>query len=166
MEDKVFELYWEKYKNLIYQLAHKNKVTGLDFDDIVQELSMVLVKCIKNFKEGKAKFSTYLTKSCIYKIMELRKNYTEFTVSLDNLIIGEDGELTFLNNLEDRTKEFDLLSYLDDIEDGELLRLHYMVGIPQHIIAKVEGVSAGRITQRIKQAREEFRDKFGDDFDG
>lgn len=165
MEEQLFNQYWEQYKNLIYKLANRNEVKGLDFDDIVQELMMVLYKCIKNYKEGKAKFSTYLTKSCIYKIMELRKGYSQFTVSLDNIISGEEGDLTFINNLEDR-KMPTLSDYLEQIEDGELLYLHYMAGIPQNEIAKIEKVTAGRIAQRIKKAREEFKDKFGGEFGG
>lgn len=142
-----------KYENLLRSIAHKTKINNFTFDDVMQELYMVALLCADNYNENKGTaFSTYLTKSCYYKIKELRMKHRNSSEPLDNLV-GEDT--SFLDMLpdiygqtpEEWTLEQDILEELDKLPYGNITRMFYLEGKTQIEIAKELGLSQSYVNK-------------------
>lgn len=147
------ELMLVKYDNLIKNIASKTSIYNYEYDDIVQELYMVALACADKFDESKGiEFSTYLTKSCQYKIKELRMKNRVYPEPLDEEV--GDGT-TFLDMLVDThtqtpeqwTMEQDILEELDKLPYGHITRMFYLDGKTQIEIAEELGLSQSYVNK-------------------
>jgi RNA polymerase sigma factor (sigma-70 family) len=157
------------YENLLRKLAHGTKVNNFTYDDIMQELYMVAVNCADKFNPDKGiEFSTYLTKSCQYKIQDLRKKNRNSAENLDNFV-GEDT--TFLDMLEDQqnptpeewTLEQDILEELDKLPYGNITRMFFLEGKSQIEIAEELGLSQSYVNKTHRKNIEKLRAIFSTD---
>lgn len=157
------------YENLMRGIAHKTKINNYTFDDIMQELYMVALSCADNFNEDKGvAFSTYLTKSCHYKIKELRMKNRQYLEPLDDYV-GEDT--TFLDMLPDTngqtpeewTLEQDVMEALDALPYGHITRMFYLEGKSQIEIAKELGLSKSYVNKVNRRNIEKLRAIFSAD---
>lgn len=57
----------------IYKMLQRYPVYGHEYEDLVQELKMVILRCDKKFDAGRgASFHTYLHRALLNKILQLR----------------------------------------------------------------------------------------------
>lgn len=157
------------YENLLRKIAHRAQVNNFTFDDIMQELYMVAIACADRFNPNKGiEFSTYLTKSCQYKIQELRKKNRNRTENLDELV-GEDT--SFLDMLPDTynptpeqwTLEQDILEELDKLPYGNITRMFYLDGKTQIEIAEELGLSQSYVNKVNRKNLQKLRAIFSAD---
>jgi RNA polymerase sporulation-specific sigma factor len=158
-----------KYNNLIKSIASKTSINNYDYDDIVQELYMVALSCADKFDASKGiEFSTYLTKSCQYKIKELRMKHRAYPEPLDEEV--GDGT-TFLDMLidpftqtpEEWTLENDILEELDKLPYGHITRMFYLEGKSQIEIAEELGLSQSYVNKVNRKNLEHLRAIFSAD---
>lgn len=157
------------YENLLRSIAHKTKINNYDYDDIMQELYMVALSCADKFDEAKGiAFSTYLTKSCHYKIKELRIKNRHYDEPLDDMV--GDGT-TFLDMLQDTnsqtpeqwTLEQDILDALDELQYGNITKMFYLEGKTQIEIAEELGLSQSYVNKVNRRNLEKLRAIFSAD---
>lgn len=157
------------YENLLRKIAHKTKINNFTYDDIMQELYMVAINCADKFNPDKGiAFSTYLTKSCQYKVQELRMKNRHHTENLDDYV-GEDT--TFLDMLQDPynptpeewTLEQDILEELDKLPYGNITRMFLLEGKSQIEIAKELGLSQSYVNKTHRRNIEKLRAIFSAD---
>ena len=60
-DQEALDLILKEYKKLIYLNIRNYFLVGADQDDLLQEGTIVLLKAIKNYSEGKASFKTFAT---------------------------------------------------------------------------------------------------------
>lgn len=89
-----FEMLIEEYQKKVYNIALGILKNHDDANDIAQEVFIKIFKSIKNFK-GESSFSTWIfritTNACLD---EIRKRKNNQTVSTDENIVLDDGEVT------------------------------------------------------------------------
>ena len=143
----------EQYDDLLKHLARNARVNYYEYEDILQELYMVAITCADKFDDSKGTaFSTYLTKSCQYKIKELRIKNRHYNEPLDELV--GDGT-TFLDMLQDPytqspelwTLEQDILAELDKLPYGNITRMYFLEGKSQIEIAEELGLSQSYVNK-------------------
>jgi RNA polymerase sigma factor (sigma-70 family) len=158
-----------QYDNLIKSIARNTRINNHEHDDIVQELYMVALNCADKFNPEKGiEFSTYLTKSCQYKIKELRMKNKVYPEPLDEEI--GDGT-TFLDMLLDMdtqspeawTLEQDILEELDKLPHGHITRMFYLEGKSQIEIAEELGLSQSYVNKVNRKNLEHLRAIFFSD---
>ena len=151
------------YDGLLRDIARKVKVNYYTYEDILQELRMVAILCADKFDESKGTaFSTYLTKSCYYKIKELRMKNRNTTLSLD-AYVGEDT--TFVDMLEDEKaytsedyqEQEEIIEILDRLPYGYVTKMIYIDGKSQIDIAKELGFSKSYINKINRKNLETLR---------
>ena len=70
--DEALEIMLKKYENLIYSMIHKFHVFNNNFDDIVQEAKMSLLKSIRRFSEyGNKTFTRFFELVLERKLIDL-----------------------------------------------------------------------------------------------
>ncbi len=152
------------YDGLLRDIARKSKVNYYTHEDILQELRMVALLCAEKFDESKGTaFSTYLTKSCYYKIKELRMKNRNTTLSLDTYV-GENT--TFLDMLEDKKaytsedyqEQEEIIETLDRLPYGYVTKMIYIGGRSQVDIANELGFSKSYINKINRKNLETLRD--------
>lgn len=157
------------YENLLRSIAHKTQVNNFTYEDIMQELYMVALSCADKFDETKGiAFSTYLTKSCHYKIKELRMKNRNYTENLDDFV-GEDT--TFLDMLPDTqgqtpeewTLEQDILEELDKLPYGYITKMFYLEGKTQIEIAEELELSQSYVNKVNRKNLQKLRATFSAD---
>ena len=156
----------EQYDNLIKSIARGAKVNNYEHEDIVQELYMVALACADKFDASKGiEFSTYLTKSCQYKIKELRMKNKVYAEPLDEEV--GDGT-TFLDMLLDThsqtpdewTMEQDILEELDKLPYGYITKMFYLEGKSQIEIADELGLSQSYVNKVNRKNLQHLRATF------
>ena len=83
--DEALEIMLKKYEKLIFSMIHKFRVFNNNFDDVVQEANMVLLKSIRKYsgKEGKT-FTKY------FELLLERKLIDLYHLELRNKKIDQD----------------------------------------------------------------------------
>jgi RNA polymerase sigma factor (sigma-70 family) len=178
--EKVFGEYYLQYEHLIKKLAYKTKLNGYTPEDLIQELSMVLLKCIENFKESNnTKFFTYFYASSNYHLVRLRKINKDVPAQIEELDniknlwdsnnYDEDNILlkflpnSFSNYIlpEDRINK--MLNILGDTKMKDYIKLKYIYDMPIKTIAKNDNVSKQYVSFVIKKGLDKIREAFEDD---
>ena len=138
---------YEEYFHVLDMWANKMR-RDLDYDDTLQELGIVLMRCVDNFKEGKASLRTYIWRSCQHKVGELaKKAQLKYMSSLD-----EEGaygtkldEVGFderkLERLNEREKFLTLTLELNKLKYGHFSTMHILFDMTYQQIADYEGCS-------------------------
>ncbi len=104
----------EDYINMIYNVAGKYRVGDLETEDLIQELCMKYMQCVKKYDRTTGiKFSTYLYKALVFKIHRMRNDDNRHREN-----IGEYTTLnsTYINDSGDKRESIDFHSDSLDIE--------------------------------------------------
>lgn len=139
----------EEFTPLVQIKAKLNRnINGFDYDDIVQELYMVLLRCTQTFKpEMGFKFSTYFERACDNKLNKLRK-VNKYTVPLNNV---KYANVEWVDELEDKTDHIEkfftddlrnaVIEKLKEMPKGYVTLMYLVDEIPQTEIAELTGLS-------------------------
>lgn len=163
----------EKNMGLVYYIAHSfQNSTGLEYDDLVQEGMVGLVKAARTFDESRGfLFSTYAG-NCIQKeilayMKRQRKHKRDISINQD--IRGTDGA-PMEEILGYSQKEYENVWKRDLLErcirslnqsQREIVLLYYGKGLKQKEIAKQLGISQGQVCRIIKRCLEKMRKILG-----
>ena len=161
---------YNEHINYIEALANTFTCIGYDKDDMVQEFSEVLMKCVDSYN-GKAKFTTYLYRACANWSKTLNVRAYAFGKhtphSLDYVVSQDESkrDITLGETIECVRNDFNTLDRLDTIK-RELDKLPrgyitvelYWLGCKQVELAEKYGLSQARIMQinnwNIKKVKE------------
>ncbi|MCX8130142.1 MAG: sigma-70 family RNA polymerase sigma factor [Clostridia bacterium] len=161
---KAFELLIEGYQKKVYNIALRMIGNHDDANELAQEVFIRILKSIKNFKE-ESTFSTWVyritTNICLD---ELRKRKNRKTVSIDEEMKLEDGEVA--RQIEDIKPLPDIIAERNELKKivTEAIQLlseeHKLVIVMRDIqgfsyeeIAKVTKIPEGTVKSRINRAR-------------
>lgn len=154
-----FQTTYEDHINLLKKLANNYTVTGYDFDDMLQEFTYILWKCVEKYN-GSTKFSTYLVTACKNHWYTLHQRSMtkgkEFTLSLD-YVYYDDNPSSLLELVADTKYRADKETFkqrlnkvekiLNTFERGEITLLKYFHKLTYKDIGILYGVSGERIRQ-------------------
>lgn len=166
---EAFELLVEDYQKKAFNVAYRMMGNSEDANDLVQEALIRIFKSIKNFKE-QSSFSTWVyritTNVCLD---ELRRRKNKFTISIDEDIKLEDGNVKRQIESEGPTPEELLES--KEIRDivtraiGELADEHKTVivlrdihGFSYYEISNIIKCPEGTVKSRINRARKALKE--------
>ena len=139
---------YKRYRATLKSIAHKHPIKGMEFDDLIQELGLVMIATARTFKPSKkVKYNTYLYQSCMYKIFEIKKRPYEPTTSLDYAIgdgldiidTVDSGTMDAFEELLQDNDLTDIIKVLDELKYGFYTKLYLFYGVPQTTIALAEG---------------------------
>ena len=153
---------YKKYGGILKKVALTYPVVDMEMDDVLGELNLVFLNCVKNYDKNKSNFTTYLWQSCVYEIYRMRRQkYNKDSLSLD--YATDEGFLweaiaDDLDILEDLVKEHeigDIITALDELKYGHYTKMFMLYQIPQKQMAKLENKSISFIQkQHSKNIRE------------
>lgn len=153
---------YKKYGGIIKKVALTYPITDMELDDVIGELNLVFLNCLKNYDKKKSNFTTYLWQSCVYEIYRMRRQkYSKDSLSLD--YATEEGflweaiadDLDILENLLKDIEINDVLVALDSMKYGHYTKMFIIYQIPQKQMAKLENKSISFIQkQHSKNIRE------------
>lgn len=165
-----FELLVSSYDRKAYNIAFRMMGNEEDAKDMAQEAMIRVFRAIKDFKE-QSSFATWLyrivTNVCLD---ELRRRKKEMTVSLDNTIETESGEMHLeicsdretpedaYERLEQRELIADAINQLTE-EYRSVIILRDVHGFSYEEIAFMLDCSLGTVKSRINRARNLLKDK-------
>lgn len=155
---RLFEVLVDRYTE-----AFRNKVRSVignreEIDDIVQETFVKIYLNARRFKVQEG--ATF--KSWGYKIL-LNTTFTRYQK------LKKDGEATvhieqeFFDALPDKKPEFEMTDLVASVISrmpthlGRILKLHFLDGMPQKEIARLEDISISAVKTRIHRAKKEYR---------
>lgn len=135
------------------QLSKAYEVSGMSSDDLLQEFSIVMLKCNHNFDQTRGvPFKTYLVSSCINKVKDFwRKKNNTFPILND--AISEDGTER-IDTIGSMDYYPDLINVLKTIPDG-YISVRWMHGETLQEIADSLGVSVSTV-HRVHQENLRF----------
>lgn len=164
----------EKNMGLVYYLARsfQKSTGGIEYDDLVQEGMVGLVKAARAFDESKGiLFSTYawisIKRRILLYIKRQRKHKRDISINQD--IRGTDG-VPMEEILGYSQKEYENVWKRDLLErcirslnqsQREIVLLYYGKGLKQKEIAKQLGISQGQVCRIIKRCLEKMRKTLG-----
>ncbi|MGE5632629.1 MAG: sigma-70 family RNA polymerase sigma factor [Caulobacteraceae bacterium] len=165
-----FELLISSYDKKAYNIALRMMGNEEDAKDMAQEALIRVFKAVKDFKE-QSSFSTWLyrivTNVCLD---ELRRRKKEKTVSLENTVETDSGEMRLevcsdketpenvYERLEQRQLIKDAIKELNE-EYRSVIILRDIQGFSYEEISSMLDCSLGTIKSRINRARSALRDK-------
>lgn len=167
----------EKNMGLVYYIARsfqKSTTGGIEYDDLVQEGMVGLVKAARTFDESRGfLFSTYAG-NCIQKeILAYMKRQRKHkrSISINQDIRGTDGDGAPMEEILGYSqKEYENVWKRDLLErcirslnqsQREIVLLYYGKGLKQKEIAKQLGISQGQVCRIIKRCLEKMRKILG-----
>ena len=151
----VFIQRYKEFERYINKTAKYTSINGYDFDDIKQELLMVLNGCVSKFDPKKASFSTYFIGSCKNRIARLRKQRKNDFYYLNNDLIDDVVEV--LDIVDDNKRKNSVIDVLERLEYGYLVIMNSYLGISKKDLAKEFDVSQTTIANRINEAIEQAK---------
>lgn len=165
-----FEILISSYDKKAYNIAFRMMGNEEDAKDMAQEAMLRVYRAIKGFRE-QSSFSTWLyrivTNVCLD---ELRRRKKESTISLDNTIETDSGEMRLeicsdketpeyaYERLEQRQLIADAINQLNE-EYRSVIVLRDVQGFSYEEISKILDCSLGTIKSRINRARNALRNK-------
>tara|TARA_R110002020_G_scaffold388007_3_gene598722 strand:+ start:794 stop:1345 length:552 start_codon:yes stop_codon:yes gene_type:complete len=166
----------KQWEPKIQGLVNKYYVNGLDKDDLIQELRMVLMRCANKYDSTKstASFHTYVHRGMINTLITLINKATKLpeVVSFDKTFItaseNDQSPNELQKALEDPSAEdFSNLLLLDDIlsQDNEIFSDKEKVfissrvdGLTMEEISEDLGESSYRVRQNLKEKLKAYLD--------
>ena len=167
----------EKNMGLVYYIARsfqKSTTGGIEYDDLVQEGMVGLVKAARAFDESKGiLFSTYawncIKRRILLYIKRQRKHKRDISINQD--IWGTDGDGAPMEEILGYSqKEYENVWKRDLLErcirslnqsQREIVLLYYGKGLKQKEIAKQLGISQCQVCRIIKRCLEKMRKILG-----
>jgi len=162
-----------RYRDTVFGFAMKMIKNPSDAEDIVQEVSLTLVKKLHTFK-GNSKFSTWLYKVTLntcYMVLNKTKKTSEQEVHTnylyDNapLSSGNSGKWTEnpsrINLYRESAKVIEGAVYELSDRNREIIRLKDMEGYSNVQVSKKMGISISAVKSRLLRSRIILRKKLG-----
>lgn len=164
----------EKNMGLVYYIARSfQNSTGLEYDDLVQEGMVGLVKAARTFDESRGiLFSTYAGRCIqneILKYLRQQRKHRDKTVSMNILLHGQDKLKIedFLGTSQNKCENIcnqelfrQGISVLND-RQKRIILLYYGLGYKQTELSKQFGISQAQISRSIKKSLEKMRKILG-----
>ena len=173
-------VYYEPYMHGIISRTCNVMPNWIDHDDLFQETSMALAGLIPKYTRSSAKtsyFTTYAYKRMHGAIVDYMRTYgpkrrrrqISYTdvgrVLKDKVVHGHHGHLDkFFNETEDDQVDtratkvdeeidlYDISLLLPSALQQYIFRLYFIEFLPMRLIAKLNHMSGGRVSQLIKEA--------------
>lgn len=158
---------YKKYGGILKKVALTYPITDMDLEDVLGELNIVFLNCVKNYDKNKSNFTTYLWQSCVYEIYRLRRQkYNKDSLSLD--YVTDEGflweaiadDLDILEDLLRSTEIHEVLDALDEMKYGYYTKMFVIYQIPQKQMAKLENKSISFIQKQHSKNIRELKNKF------
>lgn len=166
---EAFELLVEDYQKKVFNVAYRMMGNSEDANDLVQEALIRIFKSIKNFKE-QSSFSTW-----VYRIVtnvcldELRRRKNKFTISIDEDIKLEDGNVkrqiesegpTLEESLESKEIQDIVTKAIEELsnEHKTVIVLRDIQGFSYDEISDIMKCPEGTVKSRINRARKALRE--------
>jgi len=156
---------WEPKIN---RLLANTFVTGMDKDDIAQELRIAIIKAAKGFDEDRGViFHTYLHTSMVNTIRTLisRGRREPIDLSLETTVT-DDGQIpsSILKALEDPVNTFEEVEFEDLLSGFDLTSIER-----KFILLRLEGLTMDEISEDLQTSsyklRSTLREKLGEVFE-
>jgi len=156
---------WEPKIN---RLLANTFVTGMDKDDIAQELRIAIIKAAKGFDEDRGViFHTYLHTSMVNTIRTLisRGRREPIDLSLETTVT-DDGQIpsSILKALEDPVNTFEEVEFEDLLSGFDLTSVER-----KFILLRLEGLTMDEISEDLQTSsyklRSTLREKLGEVFE-
>ena len=156
---------WEPKIN---RLLANTFVTGMDKDDIAQELRIAIIKAAKGFDEDRGViFHTYLHTSMVNTIRTLisRGRREQIDLSLETTVT-DDGQIpsSILKALEDPVNTFEEVEFEDLLSGFDLTSIER-----KFILLRLEGLTMDEISEDLQTSsyklRSTLREKLGEVFE-
>ena len=152
-ETALFEMIMRRYNQRLFRTLRAFVPNDAEAEDVLQEAYVRAYRDLAQF-EGRARFSTWLTRIAIHEALARRKKRRRF-VSLD----GVEGQPAMDPSPEDRANSMELRGVLQRAIDGmpEGLRAVFMLreveGLDTDETAECLGLSAANVKVRLHRAR-------------
>ena len=150
----------EKWEPQVHKIARTMSIIGMDYDDIVQELRMGVMKAAKGYKEDSGViFHTYLYKTLMNTASTLitrasKKHKAMPTVPMPDGFDQKDGE--------GEAKDLEILDTLDNLDlscmEREFIQLR-MEGFSMKELGEKLGVKG--VYRLNKQIKQKVKDQLG-----
>ena len=161
----------ERYRNIILGFAMKMTRNPADAEDIVQEISLILVRKLDTFK-GNSKFSTWLyrvTLNTCYMTLKKSKKRKEREVEANSFYESDPGYCAeppkwaespgrVLLNRESAGVIEDAVKELSE-RNSEIFRLKDIEGFTNAQIGEMTGISVSAVKSRLLRSRLFIRDR-------
>lgn len=137
-----FEELLEQSEKDIYYISHRYYVSGMDADDIAQELRIALWKAYKNFNEDVSSWKTYSNMVMYYRIVRLLQQQ-------DDTIYFSDIPESLHPYMSDNGKWVELELERLDPKRREMLIDYFVKELTLMEIANKNGVSHATVYRKI-----------------
>lgn len=152
----------ERWTAMLHKFAKWN-IPGMEYEDILQELRIVLFNAQKSFKpKGRAAFITFLYRACLNKVRKLEHKTKAKKRIPPNVLIpicrGDHSGGGFCEMcggvpyLRDNTEVLDLLGTASP--EAQIIALKALHGETSKEDWKAEGLTSGQIEQGIRELKE------------
>ena len=168
--DEIYKAYLPKLKYMAFKMKN---------EDIVQELSIVLLNAVQTFKEGtNAKFNTYFWTCAKNHLGVLnthnwaqKRAHNNYLLSLHKTITGQDGSETEFGDLiedPDAYMKFDNIDFIVFLEnniypflnkDDKFMIQKFVEGYTHEEISKMLDVTTQNIHSRFKKLKTQLKIK-------
>ena len=153
--EKLFNQKYKEFERYINKTARYTSINGYDFDDIKQELLMILNGCVSKFDPKKASFSTYFIGSCKNRIARLRKQRKNDFYYLNNDLIED--VIDEVEVVDNNKRKNSIIDVLESLEYGDLVILNIYFGVSKKDLAEDRNVSQTTIATRINETIEQAK---------
>ena len=155
--DNELMMQWEPK---VQKITSNTYITGLDRDDVAQELRIALIKAAKGFEEDRGVlFHTYLHTAMINTVRTLisKAQRQVLTETLDRTYeLAESGETVHSTKIEKALT--DPFEFTQDVEIEGLLDTSNLSLLERHFISlRLEGLTMEEITEDVKESAYKIR---------
>ena len=166
----------KRYRDTILGFAMKMTKNHSDAEDVVQEISLTLVKKLDSFK-GNSKFSTWLYKVTIntcYMVLNRTKKKTKHEVNAEYLDDAPAPDSQSPGKWSDTPSRINQYKESAEIieqavnelseHNREIIRLKDMEGYSNAQVGEIMGISISAVKSRLLRSRLTLRKKLGPNF--
>lgn len=156
-----YELFINKYQNMVYTLALRIVKNNHDAEEIAQDTFLKAYQNLSSY-QSKSKFSTWIYRICVNLAISKTRGKKIFsnaipTNEIENIEIEK--EANALAQLEKKEQESIIKSIIDKLpeEAGVLLTLYYYEDLSVDEISKVLNLSVSNVKVKLFRARNRFK---------
>ncbi|MBQ6266823.1 MAG: sigma-70 family RNA polymerase sigma factor [Clostridia bacterium] len=153
---KLMEQYYEKYRQLLFKVAHDYLDDMQQDEDCVQNALVGVIKAFQTFKslneEAQRKYISTICKRCAYRFNEAHK---KTTVEPLNECVDQEAIYTYFNGLDDYSR-IELIAVINRLNEKyrEPMRMKYKDKYSTAEIAEALGITENLVYQRIHRGKE------------
>ena len=156
-DTRAFEALIERYKHMVYTLAHKMVGNSQDAEEVAQDVFLKAFTALSSFK-GTAKFSTWLYKIAYYRSLDyLKKNKRKIQTSTYD--IAQEYNVASLENSIDELEAKERRQIIKEAllelapDDNVIITLYYFEELSLKEIAEVMQLTPNNVKVRLFRSR-------------